>query len=94
MGNSFLENGNTSNCNGCGICALVCPKKCIKMVEDEEGFLYPKIDKEKCIKCNKCKKICSNTNLSEINNKDTKVYAVINKDDNIRRKSSSGGVFW
>ena len=94
MENSFLEDGNKSNCNGCGICALVCPKKCIKMVEDEEGFLYPKIDKEKCIKCNKCKKICSNTNLSEINNKDTKVYAVINKDDNIRRKSSSGGVFW
>ena len=56
MDNTYLDNKIKNICNGCGVCALVCPKKCIKMVEDTEGFLYPEVDESKCIKCNKCKK--------------------------------------
>lgn len=37
-------------CTGCSVCINICPKKCIKMEYDEEGFEYPKIDKEKCIR--------------------------------------------
>ena len=47
-----------SNCYGCTACLSACPVKAIKMIEDEKGFLYPKIDEEKCIKCGLCKKIC------------------------------------
>lgn len=44
-------------CTGCGLCKNVCPQKCITMKENEEGFLYPNVDEEKCINCNACKKI-------------------------------------
>ena len=37
-------------CNGCGACRVACKYQCVKMKENEEGFLYPVIDEEKCIK--------------------------------------------
>lgn len=81
-----------SNCYGCTACLSACPVKAIKMIEDEKGFLYPKIDEEKCIKCGLCKKICpynkNNDNLKILN-----AFAVKNVDEHIRSISSSGGVF-
>ena len=69
MENIYLIQHNKKDCNGCGICTLGCPTNAIKMVEDKEGFFYPQIDEEKCIKCNKCKNICSNYNDSKGNEK-------------------------
>lgn len=45
-------------CCGCTACFAICPKKAISMIEDEEGFDYPKIDSERCIRCYQCIKIC------------------------------------
>ena len=42
------------NCCGCSACVQRCPKQCISLVEDTEGFLYPKVDEETCIKCGLC----------------------------------------
>lgn len=92
MDNTYLDNNIKSSCNGCGVCALVCPKECIKMVADEEGFLYPKIDKEKCIKCGKCKKYCGNFNQKK--EKDEKAYIAINKSSEELKNASSGGMFF
>lgn len=61
------------------------------MVEDQEGFFYPEIDKDKCINCNKCKNICSNYNTSLGNEK---VYVAINKNEKELEESSSGGMFY
>ena len=36
-------------CCGCGACSNICPKNCIKMIQDEEGFFYPKIDENECV---------------------------------------------
>lgn len=47
-----------SSCCGCGVCAIVCLKGAIKMIEDEEGFLYPEIDMSVCIKCGRCLSNC------------------------------------
>lgn len=44
MENIYLKNKDKSMCNGCEICTKVCPTNAIKMVEDQEGFLYPEID--------------------------------------------------
>lgn len=91
MDNTYLDNKIKNTCNGCGVCALVCPKKCIKMVEDGEGFLYPEIDESQCIKCNKCRNACSN--FPRKNEFNIKAYATKNKDDNERKSSTSGGMF-
>jgi coenzyme F420-reducing hydrogenase beta subunit len=66
------------------------------MIPDNEGFLYPYItDKEKCNNCNVCLEICP-INSKKINpekNDYPKAFAVINNDEIIRGKSTSGGVF-
>ena len=46
-------------CTGCFACYSICPKNAIEMIEDNEGFLYPKINKN-CIKCHICRKVCPN----------------------------------
>ena len=83
-----------SKCSGCHACSSVCPKDCIKMVSDQEGFLYPLVDAENCVGCSLCEKVCPILVPSSLVDKVEPVTcAVKNKDNNIREKSSSGGVF-
>ena len=88
---NYFETYDKKDCNGCGVCALRCPKKAITMQEDKEGFLYPVIDESKCIHCGLCKKICSNNPIENTYN--IKVYAAKSKDENKRNNSTSGGMF-
>lgn len=92
MDNTYFDTNIKKDCNGCGTCALVCPKKCIKMEVDAGGFLYPVIDKSKCINCGKCRNLCSNCN--EKNEKNEKAYLGINKSMEELAISSSGGIFF
>lgn len=46
-------------CCGCAACWAVCPTQAISMRPDEEGFLYPAINQEKCVRCGSCLKVCS-----------------------------------
>lgn len=80
------------NCTGCFACATICPKVCIFMETDAEGFWYPKVDHAKCIDCGKCEDVCPLINRKVIENKPV-AYACINKNEQIRLESSSGGVF-
>lgn len=80
------------HCSGCGACAAICPKSCITMTADEEGFLYPKVDKSRCVKCGLCEKICPATKQPE-NEAAPKAFALINREEAVRRDSTSGGVF-
>lgn len=89
--NNYFDTFDKKDCNGCGTCALRCPKGAITMKEDEEGFFYPVIDEKKCINCGLCKKICSNNPI--INNYESQVYAVKNKYEEERLLSTSGGMF-
>ncbi|MDO5381703.1 MAG: 4Fe-4S dicluster domain-containing protein [Eubacteriales bacterium] len=45
-------------CCGCSACYAICPKNAIEMIEDDEGFEYPVIKYDSCIKCGKCIKVC------------------------------------
>ena len=83
---------NKTECMGCHACFNKCPKQAIEMVEDEKGFKYPKVNKEKCIECGLCEKVCPIINNRKILN-EPKAYAIINKKNEIREKSSSGGIF-
>lgn len=80
------------HCFGCTACANVCPKNCITMRSDTEGFLYPEVDEAQCIGCSKCIKVCPFNNINS--NGIGQIYAAINKDSKIRQSSSSGGVFY
>lgn len=79
-------------CCGCTACFHVCPSNCITMKEDEEGFLYPVIEKENCIYCHKCEKVCPVQNTDHLNTK-TETFVGYSKNDEIRNQSSSGGIF-
>lgn len=80
------------NCCGCHACAMVCVKHCITMTSDEEGFLYPIVDNNLCINCGLCEKVCPIINQSKPR-QPLRVFAAKNKNEEIRRQSSSGGVF-
>lgn len=81
------------DCSGCMACMNICPKNAIIMKEDKNGFKYPKIDEKLCIDCGLCSKACPVMNKLKENLYNIKVYACKNKDENIRKKSSSGGLF-
>lgn len=81
------------NCSGCHACYNVCPSKCIKMIEDNEGFLYPKIDKSFCLDCGLCEKVCPFNKNEPVRKKKPTVYASFNIENEKRNSSSSGGVF-
>lgn len=90
---------NKTQCCGCSACFNVCPSKAITMCEDEEGFLYPKIDNGKCIHCNLCEKVCAfkvdQEQHTYIKGKETLpvAMAVKHKNFDVRINSRSGGVF-
>ena len=80
------------DCCGCGACVQVCPKQCIHLKEDAEGFLYPEVDESVCIDCGLCEKVCPITHQAE-KKLPLKVYAAINPNEKVRFLSSSGGIF-
>ena len=88
----MIEVKNKKDCCGCHACSAICAKHCITMKSDEEGFLYPIVDKDACTNCGLCEKVCPMLNQSEPS-PPLKVYAGKNKDEEIRCQSSSGGIF-
>lgn len=85
-----------SKCCACTACKNICPKQAIEMISDEKGFLYPKINENRCIKCGLCEKVCFyNTGYKVLDDHLNKIetYAVKHKDFNIRMNSRSGGIF-
>lgn len=86
---SILEK---KKCCGCNVCVQRCPKQCIMMHEDDEGFSYPKIDVSLCIDCGLCERVCPVLNQNKKIDPIV-VYAVQHENKMIRMQSSSGGIF-
>lgn len=80
------------DCCGCGACEQKCPRNCISLIPDNEGFWYPKVDMNLCIDCSICEKVCPVIN-QEGERVPLKVYAAKNIDEEVRAKSASGGIF-
>lgn len=84
------------NCCGCYACVNVCPKDCISMEEDSEGFNYPCVDKSKCVDCTLCEKVCPIINKDKVaqgSNEEDNTYVAYTKNATVRKNSSSGGMF-
>lgn len=81
-------------CTGCTACKNICPQACITFIRDNEGFLHPHmINQEHCINCGMCEKVCPVINKPIMSDRTPIFYAAWAKDDNIRKNSSSGGIF-
>ena len=82
----------SNKCTGCTACFNICPNNAIYILQNEEGFYLPQIDEEKCVNCGLCTKKCPvlNTKRNEPKNK---CFVAYNKDLDVRKKSSSGGIF-
>ena len=80
------------NCIGCNACYNICPNNAITMSHNKYGFLQPLINKNRCINCGLCKKIClAKDNIFFQNPKST--YIIQSKNKSYIEKSSSGGMF-
>lgn len=83
-----------SQCCGCTACASICPKQAITMQPDGLGFLYPIINKNKCIECGFCEDVCTfNSHYEKSDFSVPEVYAVRHKNISEIETSRSGAVF-
>ncbi len=86
-----------SQCTGCTACFNACNHKAISMQHDEYGQLYPVVSLKLCTDCGLCERVCPLLNqegTSVDENLDTLVVkAVYNRDEEVRRRSTSGGTF-
>lgn len=90
----YFETFEKKDCSGCTACLSVCPKHSITMYSDEEGFLYPVINKATCIDCGLCKQVCPFDKPIYTNFTEPQVYAAYVKEKAQRMQSTSGGIFY
>lgn len=90
----MIEIKNKKDCCGCEACVQACAKQCISFQQDSQGFFYPVVDKDNCVNCGLCDKVCPIINVENYHlPQTTPVYAAYNINDEQRKTSSSGGIF-
>lgn len=83
-------------CCGCNACGDVCAHNAITFNTDIEGFWYPEVDKDKCVDCGLCEKVCPIINIKELKKNDlpqSVCYAAEHKNIEVVFDSTSGGMF-
>ncbi len=105
----MIEIEDKKSCMGCNACSTICPVDCIPLINDEEGFFYPKVDYDVCIECPLCDRVCPITDKIPDTGKkflipfiekakitrfeEPLIYASYTKNHEIRVDSTSGGIF-
>ena len=89
----MIELVGKEKCSGCSACFNACRVGALSMEIDDTGFWFPQINGEKCVECGACVKACPALDKPEYVSEAPKAYIVQNKDDEIRRQSTSGGAF-
>ena len=85
---------NNLSCTGCSVCHVICPVNAIKIELSQDGFYTATLDKQKCIDCGKCLKICpkfiDNSSINKFEN--LPLYASWSLDNSVQQSCSSGGI--
>ena len=93
----MIEIKDKSLCCGCNACGDACLVGAISFPSDLEGFWYPVVDFNKCLKCGRCTTVCPMTHLDEIKSygqySEPKAFGGYHKNIVIRFDSTSGGFF-
>lgn len=82
-----------TKCYSCSVCKVICPENAISY----NANLLPVIDSDKCSRCSACEKICialDHLSLEKADLEKWEGYVARNRDENIRKNSSSGGMFY
>lgn len=84
-----------ADCSGCSACYAVCPHEAIEMCPDALGFLYPKVNPERCTDCGLCERVCAFNDSYDttLNFSKPIAYAARHKDLSQIASSRSGAVF-
>ena len=92
----MLDFNKKEQCYSCSACYSICPKSAIKMIQNDEGFLNPKVEEENCIKCGLCEKVCPVLDDSKLKkqNDNQKIFSLIRKDYSDKTNYTSAGVFY
>lgn len=91
--NKMIDKMERDRCTGCKMCADICPNMAISHEADDSGFFYPVVNYEMCSRCGICIKNCPAFDVYAGDKKEPKVYFAWAKDDEIRMKSTSGGIY-
>lgn len=83
-------------CYGCTACASICPVSAITLEQNNEGFIVPKVNEDKCIQCNACERICIFLNplksKKDLKSSKFNIMSLTNIKELL--KSTSGGAFY
>ena len=89
----YLTDNIKYKCFGCEACASACSQKAIALVEDEEGFRYPRIDMTKCVNCGLCQKVCPYEEMPDRFENEKLAFGGYHNNAKVRNNSTSGGAF-
>ena len=88
----MIDIKNKIDCCGCQACGDICPKDVISFKMDEEGIWYPEINKDRCIDCHLCEKVCPIINrVSRPDNSNNPITYVLQAPNPIDRLNSASG---
>lgn len=93
----MIEIKDKYKCTGCTACYSICPHGAISMDYDKLGHSYPVVNRDLCVDCSLCELVCPFLNTEKMptdaDSESTTIKAVYNKNETIRSKSTSGGIF-
>lgn len=84
-----------SECTGCLACVESCTQGALMHYMGDDGHVYVSINRNKCVGCKACERVCISSRNNYGNNdlSKSKIYAAWSSDIQQRNKATSGGVF-
>lgn len=92
LDSNYTDKTARKSCCGCTACESICSKKAISMKADKEGFMYPVVNKELCVDCGLCVKVCPVINECDNKKPYIKSYGGYSTNERVINSCASGGI--